>query len=443
MSEAVNRRSLLSMGLALPLLGGVTACGSGRTSGTRPRPGGKTQVTFWSSLRGSHEVVQVFNDTHDDIEVVFNQIPTGGEGGYAILRNASRAGNAPDVVTLEYPQVPEFVVDGIAQDISSMMSPDFHDQLLPAALARTTYGDGIYAVPNDLEPLVMHYRDDIFTDRGYGIPGTWDEFAELGRRIRDERDGRRIAIFPTNGGTYFAGYSQQAGGRWFDTRDDAWHVHMADEETRRVAQFWQSMIDEDIVRIMPDGQEFDALLSSDQILTRLSGAWDAGAQMGARPGQTGLWRIAPLPQWSQGEASLGDHGGSTFALTGDSREPEAALEFIRWQVSHPDSMAARLSAGTSSMFPVVEELVEVAREAFDESYYGGQDIYSLFAQEAPKVRDDWNWGPRMTSTLQVMQDNFARVPAGEDTLLDAVRASQAGTVPDLRALGLSVSEVTG
>lgn len=46
----------------------------------------------------------------------------------------------------------------------------------------------------------------------------------------------------------------------------------------------------------------------------------------------------------------------------------------------------------------------------------------------------------MTATLQLMQDNFARVPATDDTLLDAVEASQAGTVPDLRALGLSVSE---
>src|SRR5690625_6444805 len=96
--------------------------------------------------------------------------------------------------------------------------------------------------------------------------------------------------------------------------------------------------------------------------------------MSARPGKAGQWAIAPLPQWEAGDAQLGDHGGSTFTLTSDSREPEAAMEFIEWQVSHPDSMRARLSAGTSSMFPVVEELVDVARETIDGALSDGRDI---------------------------------------------------------------------
>src|SRR5699024_6996322 len=287
---------------------------------------------------------------------------------------------------------------------------------------------------------VLHYRRDLFQERGYEVPTTWAEFAELGRRIRDESDTERIANFPTNGGTYFAGFVQQSGGQWFDTADDTWHVAMSDTGTQQGASRGQELTDADLVPMMADGEEFDAMLSRDRILTRTSGAWDAGAQMSARPGQAGQWAIAPLPQWGAGDAQLGDHGGSTFTLTSDSREPEAAMEFIEWQVSHPDSMRARLSAGTSSMFPVVEDLVDVARETFDDEYYDGQDIYTLFSEEAPKVRDDWNWGPRMTATLQLMQDNFARVPATDDTLLDAVEASQAGTVPDLRALGLSVSE---
>lgn len=443
-SPRISRRNMLGMGLSLPLLGGLSACRGAETGiATDGSADGKTQVTFWSSLRGSHEVVEAFNEAQDEIEVVFSQIPTGGEGGYAILRNAARAGNAPDVITLEYPQLPGFVVDGIAQDLTDLMDEGFRDSILPEALARTTYEDRVYAIPNDLEPLVLHYRQDLFEEHGYEVPTTWEEFAELGRRIRGEQSGVRIANFATNGGTYFAGFAQQAGGQWFETRDDTWHVNMADEGTRRIAEFWQDLIDDDVVTIMADGDEFDAMLSRDRILTRTSGAWDAGAQMSARPGQSGLWRIAPLPQWEAGETSLGDHGGSTFTLTEDAKEPEAAMEFLEWMVSHPDSMRARLSAGTSSMFPVVEEMIDAARDVFDDSYYGGQDIYTLFAEEAPKVRDDWNWGPRMTATLQVMQDNFARVPATDDTLIDAIRAAQGGTVPDLRALGLSVSEHQG
>jgi multiple sugar transport system substrate-binding protein len=134
------------------------------------------------------------------------------------------------------------------------------------------------------------------------------------------------------------------------------------------------------------------------------------------------------------------HGGSTFAVTKDSRHPEAAMEFIEWQVSHPDALRARLSSGTSSQYPAAPGLVPVGREAFDRSYYGGQDIYGLFEQEARKIGEGWLWGPRMSATQKVMQDSFARVGAGQGSLVESLRTAQEGTMPDLKALGLSTTQ---
>jgi multiple sugar transport system substrate-binding protein len=187
-------------------------------------------------------------------------------------------------------------------------------------------------------------------------------------------------------------------------------------------------------------RQSDAQIGNGLVLTRLQGAWDAGAQMNARPGQRGLWRIAPLPQWDPGRPAVGTHGGSTFAVTKDSRHPEAAMEFIEWQVSHPDALRARLSSGTSSQYPAAPGLVAVGREAFDRSYYGGQDIYRLFQREADRIREGWLWGPRMTATQKVMQDSFARVGAGQGSLTDSLRTAQQGTMPDLKALGLSTTQ---
>lgn len=82
----------------------------------------------------------------------------------------------------------------------------------------------------------------------------------------------------------------------------------------------------------------------------------------------------------------------------------------------------------------------VGRRAFDRGYYNGQDIYALFEQEAHKIRDGWTWGPRMSASLKVMQDGFARVGGGRGSVIDAVRATQRGTMPDLRALGLATTE---
>ncbi|MBQ0854897.1 sugar ABC transporter substrate-binding protein [Streptomyces sp. BH-SS-21] len=435
-----DRRSVLAAMAAVPLTGAVGAC-SGGNGASSAGTGRTTRITFWSALRGSQEVVDAFNRTHKSVQVDFQQIPSGGQGGYAKLSNAARAGNAPDVATIEYPQVPGFAIDGVARDITDLVSDSLRRKLLPQALAQTTFEKRVFSVPLDVEPMVMHYRTDLFDRYGLQVARTWDEFAEQARAVRRKAPDRRLVLFPTDGMTQFAAYAWQAGAQWFDTSQGAWNVSLADAPSRRVAEYWQRLIDRDDVFVNAvESRQSDAQIGNGLVLTRLSGAWDAGAQMNARPGQKGLWRIAALPQWDTGSPSVGTHGGSTFAVTKDSRRPEAAMEFIEWQVSHPDALRARLSSGNSSQYPAAPGLVSVGREAFDRSYYGGQDIYGLYEQEAAKIGEGWLWGPRMSATQRVMQDSFARVGGGQGSLAESLRTAQEGTMPDLKALGLSTTQ---
>ncbi|MFJ6567785.1 ABC transporter substrate-binding protein [Streptomyces sp. NPDC091292] len=443
MSGRPSRRSLLAASAALPLTGALSACGG---SGGAVRTGKATRLTFWSALRGSQQVVDEFNRTHDRIHVDFNQIPGGDQGGYAKLSNAARAGNAPDVATLEYPQVPGFAIDGVARDITALVPDRLKAKLLPQALGLTTFEDRVFSVPLDVEPIVMHYRTDLFDAYGIQPPRTWEEYEETARAVRDRaraegKGDRRISCFATDGMDQLAAYCWQAGAQWFDTSGGAWNVSLADRPTREVAAYWQRLVDQDLVHMNPAAtKQGDAQISHGQVLVRFSGAWDAGAQMNARPGQKGLWAIAPLPQWDPDRPYVGTQGGSTFAVTKDCAHPEAAMEFIEWQISHPDSLRARLSSGTSSQYPAAPSLVEVGRKAFDRSYYSGQDIYRLFAQEAAKIRDGWVWGPRMSATKAVMHDGLARAAAGQGDIIGAVRGAQRGTLPDLKALGLATTQ---
>ncbi|MGW8063727.1 ABC transporter substrate-binding protein [Streptomyces ziwulingensis] len=435
-----SRRSVLAAMSAVPLTGAVSAC-TGGNGASSARTGTTTRITFWSALRGSQEVVDAFNRTHRNVRVEFQQIPSGGQGGYAKLSNAARAGNAPDVATIEYPQVPGFAIDGVARDITDLVGDRLRRHLLPQALGLTTFEGRVYSVPLDVEPMVMHYRADLFEHYGLRVARTWDEFAEQAATVRRKAPDRRLVLFPTDGMTQFACYAWQAGAQWFDTSRGAWNVSLADAPSRRVADYWQRLVDrDDVFMNAVESRQADAQIGNGLVLTRLTGAWDAGAQMNARPGQKGQWRIAPLPQWDPGNPSAGTHGGSTFAVTEDSRHPEAAMEFIEWQVSHPDALRARLSSGTSSQYPAAPDLVSVGRDAFDRSYYGGQDIYTLFEQEAGKIGGQWLWGPRMSATQKVMQDSFARVGGGQGSLVESLRAAQEGTMPDLEALGLSTTQ---
>ncbi|MET9594372.1 extracellular solute-binding protein [Streptomyces sp. NPDC006516] len=447
-----SRRSVLATITALPLAGALSACGGGggdtRSGGTsstgstvRSGKGGKTRITFWSALRGSQEVVDAFNRGHDTIQVDFQQVPGGMQGGYAKLSNAARAGNAPDIATIEYPQVPGFAIDGVCRDITDLVGEGLRAKLLPQSLGLTTFEKRVFSVPLDIEPMVLHYRTDLFERYGLTVPRTWEDFEDAARTVRRASGDRRMALFPTDGDTHLAAYAWQAGAQWFATSGGAWNVSLADAPTRRVAAYWQRLTDQDLVFMNAvESRHSDVQIGEGLVLSRLSGAWDAGAQMKARPGQKGQWALAPLPQWDPADPAVGTHGGSTFAITKDSAHPEAAMEFIEWQVSHPDALRARLSSGASSQYPAAPGLVAVGRKAFDRAYYGGQDIYTLFEQEADKIRPGWVWGPRMTATGKIMRDGLARASGGQGSVLGAVRAAQEGTMPDLKALGLSTTE---
>src|SRR4051812_25288891 len=154
-----SRRTVLAAGLAWPL---AAACSS--PGGDAPR--GATRITFWSALRGSQQVVDAFNRSQNRIHVVFQQIPSGDQGGYAKLSNAVRAGNAPDVATIEYPQVPGFAIDGVARDITDLVGDRLRAKLLPQALRLTTFAGRVFTVPLDVEPMVLHYRTDLFARHG-------------------------------------------------------------------------------------------------------------------------------------------------------------------------------------------------------------------------------------------------------------------------------------
>lgn len=152
-----SRRSVLATIAALTPAGALGACGRsdglsgpGVTRGT----GGRlpTRITFWSALRGSQDVVDAFNRTHDTVQVDFQQVPAGSMGGYAKLSNAAPAGNAPDVATIEYPQIPGFAIDGVARDITGLVGDRLRAALLPQALGLTTFDKRVFGVPLGVEP---------------------------------------------------------------------------------------------------------------------------------------------------------------------------------------------------------------------------------------------------------------------------------------------------
>lgn len=434
-----SRRSVLAAGLWTALAAGgaasTTACAG--SSAAQRDPGGP--LTFWSALRGTDTLVAKWNAKHPDDPVNFDMMTSGLAGGNAKLSNAARAGNAPDIVSVVDADLPGFAIDGVCADVTDLVTPRLRDQLGPQAWTNAELDGRIYGIPLDLGPMLLAYRADILERHRIDVPTTWPEFRDAARKLKRDA-GINLATFHPNAYNVVACHAMQAGGQWFDIAGEEWVVDFLDEPTRRVADYWQGLLDEDLLFVAPgSSQEWLSAMAGGRVASHLVGPWGLAALVASVPGGEGRWRVAPLPQWDPDRPVLGTDGVSLHVITAESTRKERAMRFLEWLSTTPEAITARLAGGRSSLFPAATSLIEPAAKQFDTAYYGGQDLYSLIAEQAKLLRTGWLWGPRMQATATSLHYALAQLPYGM-TIADALRTTQAETLPDMRSLGLAVRQ---
>ncbi|MER7622473.1 sugar ABC transporter substrate-binding protein [Streptomyces sp. NPDC126503] len=439
MSLSWSRTTRLAAGAATALAV-LTACGGGGadTPDTADRPNGPVTLTFWGWAKGTKDAVAAFNASHTDIQVTFEEIPSGTAGGYAKISNAVKAGNAPDLVSIEYPSLPEFVSSGALQDIGDEFTEADRAAMLPQSVELTTLGGRTWAVPFDAAPQAFYYRKDLFDRYKIAVPTTWDAFREAAEQVRKADPEARIATFFPDDPTTFEAMAWQAGAQWFKAENDTWKIDTTDPATTRVTAYWQGLVDDGLVHKNASfSPEWTGSLKNGTTLGYLGASWGAGVLKGTLPEQSGKWAVAPLPSWD-GRPASGMLGGSTFAVTKDSKRKAAAVAFAEWMSTTEEGVTARISSGTSSAFPAATALRPVARKAFDAGFYGGQDIYALFEASGASINPHWAWGPATGTTNTAIKDVFGRIAPGGPTLADAVKAGHDATVAELTRRGLKV-----
>ncbi|MFD7418772.1 ABC transporter substrate-binding protein, partial [Kitasatospora purpeofusca] len=323
----------------------VTACGGADDSRARGTADDPVTVSFWAWTKGSQEVVDAFNATHDTIEVEFEEIPSGGLGGYPKIANAVKAGIAPDLLSIEYPQLSAFVSQGSLQDISSYLTEDVRKKFLPQTIEMTTLGGKNWAVPFDAAPQIFYYRKDFFTEHSIEPPATWDDFRDAAERVKEVSPRTRIATFFPDDPTFFQAMAWQAGAQWFRAGTDAWRIDTTDPASARTADYWQGMIDDRLVSTASSfSPEWTSSLKQGTTVGYLGASWGAGVLAGIVPEQKGEWAALPLPSPEADRPASGMIGGSTFAVSKGSTKTAAAVEFALCMSTPEDANNAPIAA---------------------------------------------------------------------------------------------------
>ncbi|MET4158293.1 extracellular solute-binding protein [Agromyces sp. PvR057] len=414
---------------------GLAACSSPAASDSADGPSEPVEITFSSWLRGSEEVVAAFNDAQDDVEVTFKQVASAKDN-YTQISNEVEAGTAPDVVTIEYPRVSEMATQGVIQDITESAGDLVAEGFSPSVQSLVNFGGKTWSVPLDAGVLEFYYRADLFEQYGIEVPTTWEEYHAAAAKVAAADPNVRLGASILGDPALYAAVAWQNGATWSTVEDDAWSIDIDGSETTEAAAFHQGLIDEGLVWT-DEAEVLAQKQAAGQLLSVVSGAWYGAGLASTYPEQAGMWKVAQVPSPTD-EPSSAMYGGSSFAVTRDSEKTEAAVEFIRWMTTDPAGIEARISLGASTVFPVNEDARAAAVEAFDPTFYGGQDIYEIAAASLESIPEGWVWGPATPTTFTSLSDGSAAVRAGSAKLQDIFADAQDATVEDLENRGISV-----
>jgi multiple sugar transport system substrate-binding protein len=443
------RASLASASVLLTSALLLAACssGGGDDSGTdtaaasscKPASGPVT-LTYTSWIPDLEEVVAVWNAKNPNIQVKVQTGPNGNGGTYQNFFNQLKAGNAPDLGHIEYDALPSFrVQDGLTDLGGCDIVAKAKDQFVDWTWNQVSFGEEgkAFGVPQDAGPMAMFYRADLFEKAGIPVPATWDEYAAAAEKVKAA--GGYITNFSQSDINQFAGLSWQAGGRWFANDGNQWTVTMTDPNTKKVADYWQGLIDKKLVSAVPPWTpEWDNAYNTDKSWTWVSAVWGANSIATGAPKTAGKWKVAPMPQWAAGEKKAGNWGGSSTAVFKSSKHPYEAAQFALWLNTSEEALT--LLNEKAQLYPATKAGASLPALKKGVAFYGDQPIYDVFAEASTQVVPDFTWGPTMTATYASASDGFKAAVSGKGTLNDALAAAQASTVQTLKSQAIPVKE---
>ncbi|AXK33575.1 extracellular solute-binding protein [Streptomyces armeniacus] len=437
-SVGTSRRSLLAASAATAATGlAVTGCGSdddGESSSKR-KPGEKIQMTFWAWVPGIDKAVDLWNKQNPEIQVRLEKVSPHNSAQYAKMHSALKAGNPPDLAQVEYMNIPEFLLEKGLVELSEYGADKQKDKFVGWQWEQVVYDGGVYAVPQASGPMGLFYREDLYSKWNVEPPATWDDFEAAAKKIR--KQGAYIDTFPASMGPWLAGLAWQAGAEWFRTEGDAWKVAIDSEPTRRVAEFWEGLVRQKLVKTLPVMQSpwYSALQSSD-VVSWVSAQWGDALISGNAAKTKGKWRVAPMPQWKKGAGASANWGGSTTAVFSGAKHPQEAMDFAVWLNTDPKSIDLLIAGGYG--WPAAKKGFEGSRLDRPSDFFGGQKYNDVFAASDKAVDTSWKWGPTTVAMINHMTDALTDAINSKGSFTDAMKTVQKQVIADMRDKGLKV-----
>jgi multiple sugar transport system substrate-binding protein len=401
---------------------------------------GPVELSYWAWAPNLEKVVDIWNQQNPDIQVTVNK-QDGGDPAVTKLLTAIKAGSgAPDLMQAEYQKIPTLVSADALADLSEQGAADLEGDFSEGVWSSVTLGggDAIYAVPQDVAPMMFFYRADILAERGIAVPTTWDEYRAAAEAVHAADPSQFLGTFSASDAGSFAGLAQQAGASWWSIDGEAWGVGIAEEPTEEVASYWGDLVESGAIDNKPMyTPEWNQGLNDGTQVGWISAVWAPSVLASNAPDTAGKWAAAQLPQWDASSPTTGTWGGSTTAVTTQSEHKEEAVEFATWLNTDPEAVKAL--ADISNVYPAATDAAADALTTAPDFLSTQADFYDVAAAAAESIAP-FTYGPNVNVAYSAFNDEFAKAADSRKSadFLAAVQAMQDITVSDMEKNGFTV-----
>ncbi len=436
-SHSYGRKALTVVGATLLAGMGITGCSSTPTDTGSTDPGAtaangsdgsctntitKTdlpQISVWAWYPGFEEAVDLFNQNHDDVQACWSNVGAGPDE-YNRFNTAIQAkSGAPDVIQLEDEVLPGFLIQNALVDLTQYGANDVKDDYTAGSWKDVSSGDGVYAIPVDGGPTAFMYRKDLFEKYKVPVPTTWDEFASAAQALKDAGYEGHITDFAPNAIAEWQGLFIQAGASPFSfdiNNPEQVGVDLNSDPAKKVLNYWNDLVQKDLVAT-------DDAFTTDWYTKIVDGtyasmviaAWSPGylaGLTGADPDAE--WVAAPLLQWNKGDNIQMNWGGSTFAVTTQSTQPELATEVAIGLFGDMDSWKIGVEKG--ALFPTyLPMLTSDYFQNLEDPFFGGQQANKEVFLPAAQGYSGVVYSPFTTYYYDQMTQQNAAMVAGDTT----------------------------
>ncbi len=399
-------------------------------------------ITIWgwtAAIRDTIEaagIVEGFQAEHPNVEVEIEYIAANDM--YVNLPLALTAGEgACDVCLVEDSHLSQMVYLGGLLDLTDRVEP-YLDVMNAYRWPNAELDGSYYALPWDSGPVVMYYRRDVFEAAGLAsepeevsdLVSTWDGYLEVCRTIKEETGlfcfannkannyGRLYEMVLWSRGLGY--YDAETGDVTVDSEENVATLEM-------LGQFWEEdLVSDNLEWTDPWYAEFAEIQADGgaPVASLVEASWmEIFLKSWIAPGTEGLWGVAYMPAWAEGDARAANDGGSAFVIPAQSQNPDAAWAFIEYALARDESQLAMFEI--SGFIPALETTYEDDLFHQSDSYFADQVAREVYADVLPQIPAATVYGPNYQMMNGAVSLAIQRYAGGEVSAAEALQDAAA------------------